>query len=166
MSEQYQQYSPPVPPQQGQATAALKNHAGSFFSNLRAKDSFAPPEISDSMFWINWLRRITIVLFWLMQAGVTIAALGVLLSGFRGGMWGGPSIGDIVMGILGAVIVLLVGTFLAITLTALYMIILNWARDTAVLRYYTEVSNRPASPAPQPAADPLVVASSTSTIEQ
>ncbi|MCL1797999.1 MAG: zinc ribbon domain-containing protein [Eggerthellaceae bacterium] len=122
-------------------TNASKQKLQKFFDMLKFRDTDPPEEIADSIFWINWLRVLIIVLFWIGIVGTCLASLGLLISGFAGAVnaWTFASgLGLFFGALLGAIVVLVLGVFITFTATAAYMIILNWARDTAFLRSKTK----------------------------
>jgi len=127
-------YGPPVGVTQNAATQTGKK----FLHMLKFRDANPPAEIADSIFWINWLRGLAVILFWVSVAGIAIGALAALFSAFGAASYMyGNSAGYILGALLGTVIGVLVALFLLITSIAFYMLILNWARDTAYLRANT-----------------------------
>ncbi|MCL1891213.1 MAG: DUF1129 domain-containing protein [Coriobacteriia bacterium] len=128
----------------GAQQAALKKGVGSFFDALKFRDADAPEEVADSILWINWLRTLAVILFWVGVVGVCLGAISVLISGFAGGAGlmgygdAGAGIGLIFGSLIGAVILLALGIFFVFTATASILFVLNWARDTAFIRAKTK----------------------------
>jgi len=71
-----------------------------------------------------------------MEVGVIIGSVAFLVAQIQVATnWGGGLVA-MLLGTFGAVIIFVLGTFFAVTLIAGYMIVLNKARDTALIRYY------------------------------
>ena len=120
-------------------TDAVKQTGRQFLGKLRFRDANPPDEISDSIFWINWFRRILVVAFWIVFVLLCLGCILALLAGIYSGTEmmsydAGYGFGAILGTIIGTIIVFLLGLFFLMTSTALNMFLLNWARDTAYIR--------------------------------